>query len=727
MIVRSLELENFKRFRSLRLELEQGLNVVKGPNESGKTTLMQALMALLYWKPDSKRQEVKECCSWGAGDGFALSAVFESSGGSWMLAKDFSRHIALLERGGERVRDLSSIDSWIAEQTGLPIEDLYRSTACIGHDDVAMLNGRKKELEDGLQASVTGGKTGISASRVIASMERDRGELEKGTDRPAKKPGPLARKLAQLDALEKEIRELELRVEEQRRNRRREKELKEEAEKLQDELVALERTQESFQERQDLERELAELKERHSDILPLLEAMEKRDSLVRERRERFGELERALRERGDRLELAAARRRNLQESLAQLEEERERLVLPPSTPFEYRMTSQGGQLVPARLTFLRRDGPPTNILPAKFGEERYPLGAALVLGGIAGAFLRPWLAFLMALGAALLVVAVRDRRAREAEARELAAATLEKRAEEIRIELSSLERSEKELIDRIGAASVENFQEIRQSYLNLVEEQRNLENALDRMARGQTREQVESKVRELITSIQVKERLLRERQREGVGPVHDQQARVRSEKLRSRLKEIGDELVRLRVELERGSGEEERLLELEEQKASLAEEVQSLRETVQAYKLAEEWMKEARSAVVRTVKERVQERVGALVAGITGGRYTRVRMDDDFKLYAHSPEKGDEVPVERLSRGTVDQVYLSARLALLESICGERRPPLLLDDPFVTFDRGRIERSLSILRDFAREHQVILFTCSDNYDAAADRVIDLSA
>ncbi len=55
------------------------------------------------------------------------------------------------------------------------------------------------------------------------------------------------------------------------------------------------------------------------------------------------------------------------------------LVLPPSTPFEYRVTSQGGQLVPARLTFLRQDGPPTNILPAKFGEETYPLGAALVL------------------------------------------------------------------------------------------------------------------------------------------------------------------------------------------------------------------------------------------------------------------------------------------------------------------------------------------------------------
>lgn len=55
------------------------------------------------------------------------------------------------------------------------------------------------------------------------------------------------------------------------------------------------------------------------------------------------------------------------------------LAIPPSTAFDYTVTSNQGLPVPARLSFFRKDGPPTNILPAKFGEESHPVGAALVV------------------------------------------------------------------------------------------------------------------------------------------------------------------------------------------------------------------------------------------------------------------------------------------------------------------------------------------------------------
>ena len=57
---------------------------------------------------------------------------------------------------------------------------------------------------------------------------------------------------------------------------------------------------------------------------------------------------------------------------------------------------------------------------------------------------------------------------------------------------------------------------------------------------------------------------------------------------------------------------------------------------------------------------------------------------------------------------------------------GDRRPPLILDDPFITFDDARATRALELLRDVARDFQVIYLTTADRYDGAADAVVPLS-
>ncbi len=55
----------------------------------------------------------------------------------------------------------------------------------------------------------------------------------------------------------------------------------------------------------------------------------------------------------------------------------------------------------------------------------------------------------------------------------------------------------------------------------------------------------------------------------------------------------------------------------------------------------------------------------------------------------------------------------------------DRRPPLILDDPFVTFDDERARRAMAMLRDLAGDFQVVYLTTSDRYDHAADRVVEL--
>ncbi len=83
---------------------------------------------------------------------------------------------------------------------------------------------------------------------------------------------------------------------------------------------------------------------------------------------------------------------------------------------------------------------------------------------------------------------------------------------------------------------------------------------------------------------------------------------------------------------------------------------------------------------------------------ITDGRYRRVRVDDTTPRYrVFAPERGDWVPATQLSQGTLDLTYIAARIGLVRLVTGDRRPPLLFDDPFVTLDDARANRAIEVL------------------------------
>jgi len=57
----------------------------------------------------------------------------------------------------------------------------------------------------------------------------------------------------------------------------------------------------------------------------------------------------------------------------------------------------------------------------------------------------------------------------------------------------------------------------------------------------------------------------------------------------------------------------------------------------------------------------------------------------------------------------VDQLYLSLRLAVAEALTPEA--PLVLDDALVRFDDERLKAAVEILKETAKQKQVICFTC----------------
>jgi uncharacterized protein YhaN len=134
----------------------------------------------------------------------------------------------------------------------------------------------------------------------------------------------------------------------------------------------------------------------------------------------------------------------------------------------------------------------------------------------------------------------------------------------------------------------------------------------------------------------------------------------------------------------------------------------------------------AEQATMKTATRYLEAHMVRDLATATDGRYRRVRVDDrTLDIEIHAPERGDWVPVTALSQGTLDLVFLIARLGLVRLVTGDRRPPLVFDDPFITLDNARAARALELLKSIASDFQVIYLTTSERYDAAADAVVEL--
>ncbi len=100
----------------------------------------------------------------------------------------------------------------------------------------------------------------------------------------------------------------------------------------------------------------------------------------------------------------------------------------------------------------------------------------------------------------------------------------------------------------------------------------------------------------------------------------------------------------------------------------------------------------------------------------TSGQYQRVWTPLGEGRLCVDDHDGKPVPVEQLSRGTREQLFLSLRLALTSWYAKRgKRMPLVLDDVLVNFDNIRAEAAATVLRDFANEgHQLLLFTCHEH-------------
>ena len=707
MRITRLRLRDLKVHRDLDLELAPGLTVVRGPNEAGKTTLQRALEIALFRKVTASGADIDALRSWASADDgrpwIGLDFVQEDLDGtrSGTLEKDFrgQKGTVRLVLDGETTTDPARADEIIADLTGIPSEKFYRSTASVRHHEVDDLARDEGALRDRLQASISGADRGTSAAKrrleralhdLQARGERNPGRLRVAELAVARAETVVTNGEGQLAQLERDrdalvaARQRRAASEHVLAERRSLLEKARQAERLTADRVVAQERFERYRQAVAVAVQIGELEGSHPSTNPL--------PVLRQLVERVRGLD-----------------REVGELRAQLGDE-------PSA-VDYQVTIPEPRYRPfAWLSAVLAVGGVVAVAVGVFGSM-----VAAVAGGVVAA-----------IAAVVLAAYARARRRAAFDFRR----HKELRDDEIARRLrgrsqlqDELRRREADLVAQLATidvedpAAAEDLLAREDAHVQAIERARA---QLDGLVGNEPVETLPVTRDAAALEIDQKTGAL-----EALGPIaKEPRARERLEvEVRDQeaaLERARDDEAAARARVEQNPVDAEQIAGDAERLAAWRDQLATLQRRQRIYAKSLDAIQRAETATMRTATRFLEKRMRGDMDRLTGGRYRRVAVDDatlDISVYA--PERGGWVRLDDLSQGTLDVGYLAARLGLVRLVTQDRRPPLVFDDPFVTFDDDRAARAIAVLRDLAHDFQVIYLTTSDRYDHAADRVVTL--
>lgn len=143
-------------------------------------------------------------------------------------------------------------------------------------------------------------------------------------------------------------------------------------------------------------------------------------------------------------------------------------------------------------------------------------------------------------------------------------------------------------------------------------------------------------------------------------------------------------------------------------KRTLAEN-DRIHDEIVAIDLAQETMADLSSSIRDSFGLYLNKEASQYITGITGGIYDSMSIDENLNVFLNTKTK--LVPLENVSSGTMDQVYLALRLAAAKLLQGSGSGfPLIFDDSFTQYDDERLKTALEWLAS-AYGGQIIIFTC----------------
>lgn len=681
MKIKNIKVNAYGNIENKDINLEEGVNIIHGANESGKSTLLNYIISIFYGisrnKDGKALSDYEKYKPWNSNEFSGRISYKLENGEKYEIFRDFNKknpkiYNDKLEDISDRFEtDKKDGSKFFIEQMGID-KQMYLSTVVSTQEEVRLDEKNQNMLIQKIANLAGTGEDNVSYKKALTKLqEKIRDEI--GTNKTSQKP---------VNIIEKEITEINNKITETEKYRNRKYEIDEEKEQILSELKELEQQKQILQELQNSMKSEEETKNR-------LEIREKnrKDNIAK-----INELtnqKNTINAENERVQSAKSHLQDIikghKENIEKLNSEIEKIANEKEETQEKEKPSISFMVITVVLAIA--------LICSIILMKNY------MFSGVLGVVIIANIVF--------YVINKNKQKVNKAKLRE-------KINQEKQYKREKLENQKQQIIANINTTEKE---------LEKQEEEEKQVNSELSMLKGQIilLEKNNEKITEEIEqdnkaikeeSNKNKQQIIEKYKDKNINDllyINDYQNYI------SKIEEtINNNRIRIKgLEIEYNTivPQLDEMVVLEEKREADKEKLAELREKESIINIAIENLMDAYEEMKTTITPKFTKNLSESIQKISSNKYNKVTINDENGMIIEN-NRGEYVEAIKLSTGTIDQLYLALRLSMIDELSKENLP-IILDESFAYSDNNRLKNMLQYLTSELNNHQTIIFTCTD--------------
>ena len=681
MKIKNIKVNAYGNIENKDINLEEGVNIIHGANESGKSTLLNYIISIFYGisrnKDGKALSDYEKYKPWNSNEFSGRISYKLENGEKYEIFRDFNKknpkiYNDKLEDISDRFEtDKKDGSKFFIEQMGID-KQMYLSTVVSTQEEVRLDEKNQNMLIQKIANLAGTGEDNVSYKKALTKLqEKIRDEI--GTNKTSQKP---------VNIIEKEITEINNKITETEKYRNRKYEIDEEKEQILSELKELEQQKQILQELQNSMKSEEETKNR-------LEIREKnrKDNIAK-----INELtnqKNTINAENERVQSAKSHLQDIikghKENIEKLNSEIEKIANEKEETQEKEKPSISFIVITVVLAIA--------LICSIILMKNY------MFSGVLGVVIIANIVF--------YVINKNKQKVNKAKLRE-------KINQEKQYKREKLENQKQQIIANINTTEKE---------LEKQEEEEKQVNSELSMLKGQIilLEKNNEKITEEIEqdnkaikeeSNKNKQQIIEKYKDKNINDllyINDYQNYI------SKIEEtINNNRIRIKgLEIEYNTivPQLDEMVVLEEKREADKEKLAELREKESIINIAIENLMDAYEEMKTTITPKFTKNLSESIQKISSNKYNKVTINDENGMIIEN-NRGEYVEAIKLSTGTIDQLYLALRLSMIDELSKENLP-IILDESFAYSDNNRLKNMLQYLTSDLNNHQTIIFTCTD--------------